>query len=213
LSRRTERALIDMLDESERAVHREIAPSRRSGWLAGRAVARASLARLAGVPPAELKLIRPRWAKPRLDPRHRLSTSIDFSLAHAPRLVMMGVSSNGPIGVDVERVDAVRAVGGRRALDDRELEALAHVAPADQTAECLRVWTVKEACVKAAGVALRNVRSVHVSPGSQGVWRSWRWQTVDLGEATAAAVATHASAPEANAVVGRFELDAWLRAI
>ena len=82
-----------------------------------------------------------------------------FSVSHCDGLIAVCVSEGGDVGVDVE--DENRRVGSdvmrfaRRWLSAREVENLLGVADADERARAfMRLWTAKEAYVKALGLGI-----------------------------------------------------------
>jgi 4'-phosphopantetheinyl transferase len=103
--------------------------------------------------PASLTFSTSAHGKPALDG----PANINFNLSHTKGLVALAVTSTGDIGVDVEAVTrrvALLQLAARyfSATENEELLAL----PADQQREYFfRLWTLKEAYVKAKGLGLR----------------------------------------------------------
>lgn len=120
-----------------------------------RTAARDVLGGYLDVPPAQVRWSVGRWGKPGFD---HLGSPVRFSLSHAGDFGLIAVTEVGDVGVDVE----CRLPGrGVRALADRyfdpaDRELLAAAAPERQHTAYLRLWTRKEACVKAAGGRLAD---------------------------------------------------------
>lgn len=99
----------------------------------------------------------------------------EFSISHAHGLVACAVADE-PVGLDLERRDAVRPMQLRLVLDPAESAAIAggRLDPTD-------AWVMKEAVLKAAGRGADAARSVllrGVSAVLEG--RTWHLQRVDL---------------------------------
>lgn len=121
-------------------------PQRRAH---ARQAARQVLAEYLGVPPTEVRWSVGPWGKPGLN--HSRS-AIRFNLSHAGDFALLAVSEVADVGVDIEcRLPR----SGAQALADRFFtpadRALLTAAADRQDAVYLRLWTRKEACVKAAG--------------------------------------------------------------
>lgn len=124
--------------------------------------------------PADLRFGHERTGKP-----HVTDTDVQHSLAHAGRLALLGVGRHGPLGVDVERVRPLPAADAlkRSCLTARERR---QVDAAGTDEALLRLWTRKEAVVKATGEGLSRsldgfeVLAASILPG---------WRVVDLAPA------------------------------
>lgn len=93
---------------------------------------------------------------------------LEFNCSHAPGLTLVAVSAQ-PVGVDIEPTDAV---DGLEAIRDRFVNDLdADGAEGTAVADLLRLWVIKEACVKAIGAGLTvDPRELSVRPaGPRGV--------------------------------------------
>jgi 4'-phosphopantetheinyl transferase len=162
-----------LLDPVERGRHDETAaPADRARFLVGCALSRLLLGELLDLPPARVPLRRvcPRCGGPhgkvRLD-MPDAPAPYDFSVTHSGAVIGVAVSSDGAVGLDVEDADASVDVDGaaRTALSGTELAALHALPPAERRRAFLRVWTRKEAVLKALGVGLRMpLRGLEVSP-------------------------------------------------
>ena len=133
-------------DERARAL-RMRAGLPRDEFVTGRALLRCLLRQELEQEAREIVLREGPRGKPRVD-------GISFNVAHAGGLVVIAVCLDGEVGIDIERVDA-----GVKADEIAE----AHFAAGEQAAlagsndparEFVRIWTRKEAVVKALGVGL-----------------------------------------------------------
>jgi 4'-phosphopantetheinyl transferase len=146
--------------EEQRRVERfriDIAARR---FIAARAVLRSVLGRATGVPPRSIEFAYGENGKPRLadgGPCFNASDSGDF--------VAIAITSQ-EVGIDVEVMRSFRRREGlaRRICTDDELEALARIPEEQRDRELLRLWTYKEAALKAIGTGLPGgVKNVEVT--------------------------------------------------
>lgn len=165
-------ALARVLSEEETRRWRGfVDPRQRRVFLAAHGAARMILGGYLAAPPAELRLHTGRWGKPELD-----GHPVRFSLSHAGGAILLAVSAARAVGVDIEYA---RPQGANTDLAARffPAEESALVAAADSVqrpAVYLRLWTRKEACVKAAGARLVEGLGLRVADSSMpgGVARS-----------------------------------------
>ena len=195
------RRLSDLLSPQERAradAFRREMHARR--YTAGRGRLRELLAAYTESEPAALSLVEGPNGKPELG-----GADVRFNLAHSVDVGLCAVSRN-EVGVDVEVVEGRRLsdwlVIAERFFHEDELRGLRGLADEPGRVEFLRVWTLKEAVLKATGLGLAtdpctfsvaNVlseRSGRVALGG----REWRCVELDLGRHAVAALAT-AGAP------------------
>jgi 4'-phosphopantetheinyl transferase len=90
--------------------------------------------------------------KPQLAAPHTLA----FNMTHCDDLGFIAVAAYGALGVDVERLrEMPRAMAlAKRYFSIEEQQYLAQVPPAELSEGYLRLWTRKEACVKAWGIGI-----------------------------------------------------------
>lgn len=130
---------------------------------------------------------------------HRLR----FNLSHSAELAVVALCRGREIGVDIEKVDPGFDVEefAHHVLSDREKIAL-HRSRPDQVRAFYRIWTRKEALLKAIGTGLvDDLRMVHVlddevAVASQGTVETWRIQTLDLAPGYVASVSFAACATQ-----------------
>jgi 4'-phosphopantetheinyl transferase len=81
---------------------------------------------------------------------------IDFNLSHARDHVLIAIARKQPLGVDLERVDRRIEIEklSRRYFSGAEADALEALPVAIRLPTFLRLWTCKEAVLKALGVGL-----------------------------------------------------------
>jgi 4'-phosphopantetheinyl transferase len=144
-------ALAALLDAHERdRLARFRRPADRARYLAAHALARLVLAPLVGRAPGVLAFDRTcRCGEPHGKPV--LPDGPGFSLSHAGDLVGVAVHPDGPVGLDVEQA---RVVADLAALADH-VGSLTERARGDAgPAAFFRMWTRKEALLKATGDGL-----------------------------------------------------------
>ena len=135
-------------------------PSFTSGQLrfARRFFLRLLLGSYLGLPGKSVKIIRSLRGKPVLDPVVH-GNPLQFSMAKSADRLLVGISSSGQIGVDLEPEgrQAHNAMGvARRYFSTAEAEAL-QAMPADRLNRAfLYTWACKEAVVKASGKGIAN---------------------------------------------------------
>jgi len=82
--------------------------------------------------------------------------TLHVSLARSGDRLALAVTAAGPVGIDLESVQAVsRAPLTEVLLSPSEADALARLGPPGSEAALAALWTAKEAVLKAAGVGLR----------------------------------------------------------
>lgn len=126
----------------------------RERWLAGRIALRRIVAAELGVDPADVEYSAGLRGKPSLDGRHR--GALAFNLSHSGARALVATTRGAELGVDVEEVhpmEDLRDVAERHfAAEEREcLFALPVEAQVDGF---YRLWTRKEAYIKAIGTGL-----------------------------------------------------------
>jgi 4'-phosphopantetheinyl transferase len=149
----SEREGIAILDDEERARAERFSFERdRRRFVARRAFLRRVLAGYTGAAPASLRYHRSSFGKPELV----AADGLTFSTSHAAGLAIVAVATHGEVGVDVERLrpmpDALDIA--RRFFAAAELEHLRSVPTSMRSRAFLRLWTRKEAYVKAVGRGL-----------------------------------------------------------
>ena len=142
-------------DEVARANRFRIETDRRR-FVTSHTALRSILAAYLHEPPASLVFERGPWGKPELDPRH--STTLRFNLSHSHDLALVAVTRQHEVGVDVERLRPVRDLPGlvARVLSASERVAFDRLSADLQLPAFFRCWTLKEACVKAAGEGIHR---------------------------------------------------------
>lgn len=157
-------------------------------FLAARCGLRAALAEATGRAPAALRFVDGPFGKPRLEGE----PDCQFNLSHSEDEALLAIGSDGELGADIEvlrRMSDALALARMNYTAD-ECAALEALPPAERDAGFLRLWTRKEACLKAIGTGL----SVHPSCFSAGL---------DRGETT-----VRIAWPQGAATLALRELDA-----
>lgn len=89
----------------------------------------------------------------------------DVSLSHGGGWIAVAATGSGRLGVDVETPRAVSASLAQRCLAPAELAWLQQASGQARNTRFLRLWTAKEAYLKATGVGLaRDPRDVIIDP-------------------------------------------------
>ncbi|BCU75557.1 4'-phosphopantetheinyl transferase superfamily protein [Luteolibacter sp. LG18] len=123
-------------------------PEHADQWKRFRTALRTTLAGYLGCDPQDVALATGEHGKPMLP----LSPSLHFNLTHTRDLALIAISTDGPVGIDVEPTSRARDLPecASSFCHPAELAALPLELDARQ-ADLLRIWTAKEAGAKAAG--------------------------------------------------------------
>jgi 4'-phosphopantetheinyl transferase len=116
---------------------------------------------------------------------------LHFSLSHSADLALCAITNSSPIGVDVEKTREIRYFNQfvERFLSEAELKWLRDHPSHEQLPSFFRVWTAKEAYLKAVGVGLRaELRDLDVVSPSPKL-RRWSILPLDVEDGFVAAVA------------------------
>ncbi len=140
--------------------------------------------------PRELRFDSGPAGKPRLI-NDDAAPVLSFNLTHSGDVALCAVSGTGEVGVDVEVVKPLRNVEGlaTRHFSEAELGDWRALEAADQLQGFYRVWTRKEALLKAAGLGLsRPLDRVDTLAGTLDEARYWM-RDLDLDNSLRAAIA------------------------
>jgi len=128
-----------------------------------------------GSEPSEFAWVTLPSGKPALTYRDGRPQPLHMSVAHGGGLAAVAVCDAGPIGIDVERVDARRNLLAiaKRFYAPEEYEALARCGADERMSLFHQWWTRKEAVLKATGTGLRGGLDVRVdAPPDSDCWRA-----------------------------------------
>ncbi|MGY3698848.1 MULTISPECIES: 4'-phosphopantetheinyl transferase family protein [Bradyrhizobium] len=144
------------LDPSEQAqADKFYVQADRSTYVAAHWLVRSALASVGNLPPANWRFIVEEHGKPKID-RALGRSELRFNLSHTRGFVACAVSVGVDVGIDVETLTPSRASLdiAERYFSPSEV-AILRGAPPDEQAECFfRLWTLKEAFIKATGEGL-----------------------------------------------------------
>lgn len=204
-----------LLDPVERGRYdATVRPDDRARFLVGCALSRLLLGELLGLAPADVPLRRvcPRCGGPHGKVRLDIPDSpapYDFSVTHSGSVVGVALCRGGRMGLDVEETGGPVDVdsAARAALSARELTALTALTalpPAGRQPAFLRVWTRKEAVLKALGLGLTvSPRELEVTaPGLPPAVLSWPGQPAVPPVSGLADLVVDGTHPAAVAVTG-----------
>ena len=144
-----------VLDYAERARVERLAVARnRVEYIAAHALTRRVLSEATGEAPSAFRYQVGAKGKP-VAVVYGRPAAIEFNLSHTNGLVAIAVSRLGPVGVDAEAIDRnVNLAVADRYFFGAEGSWLAGLPPAGRAEGFLRLWTLKEAYIKATGRGL-----------------------------------------------------------
>lgn len=151
-----EEKFMTWLNEEERARHtRFMFPHSKREFLAGRALIRGVLGSILSREPETLNFIFNADGKPALK---GIETPLQFNLTHTRGLVALALHPSLEIGVDAEVIDTERTDPNlaKRFFSVHESRFLWKFEDAAYAAEFFRIWTMKEAYIKARGTGMRT---------------------------------------------------------
>ncbi|MFQ5678533.1 MAG: 4'-phosphopantetheinyl transferase family protein [Gemmatimonadota bacterium] len=186
-------------EEERRRADRFRFPRDRDRFTIARSGLRSVLARYLSTGPAEVSLRYGEHGKPVAAG----GADLQFNLSHAEDVAVVAVCPDRPVGVDVERVRRLSDLEAlaRRCFSEPEGRCLSVVSGGERRELFFRIWTRKEACLKALGtgfgvspIAVRVLDDrgqvlpvAHLGEPEEG--RSWRLLEFVPAEGYVAAVA------------------------
>ena len=152
----------------------------RTRFLASRLLLRHLLGECLGLAPDQVQIARGETGKPYL----AAGGDLRFSQSHSDNLMLVAVSEQRELGIDVVHVDMskVNPAMAPMVFSPREL-AEWHSLPAGRRWPAFfTAWTQKEALLKATGQCLRVAPNEFElpAPGSSCVWSSRTWSRADI---------------------------------
>jgi len=206
-------------DERERRDRMRFEQGRREQLLA-RGMLREVLSRYAReVAPADWRFVRGDSGRPSLAPPFD-ATGLQFNLAHSAGMVALAVGRMLRLGVDVEHETRTLSPSiARRYFSAAEIAALESLPEHEQPRRLLRLWTLKEAYLKAIGTGVAGgLGSMTFSFGADGKIdfecagdpRAGRWVFREYnprGYVLALAYVDDAAGPAAKATLREFTAD------
>jgi 4'-phosphopantetheinyl transferase len=140
-------------DEMERACRFRFAKDAMH-WRSCRAQLRMILARETGLAPNEAPLVLSEFGKPLLAPP---CSGLHFNLTHSHELALIALSLDGPVGIDLEKKCRGTELLGCESTFCHPLEITNLPGdPQFRAIQLLRIWTHKEALLKALGKGLSH---------------------------------------------------------
>jgi 4'-phosphopantetheinyl transferase len=195
-------ACLSVLDssEKERAARRRFEPHRKR-FIAARGSLRMVLGRYLQKRPNEIEFAYGPHGKPSLQFPH---SPIEFNATDSDDLVLIALSTAGPVGVDVERIRAVRDADAlvKRFFSARENDLFRKLSNDQKPAAFFNLWTRKEAFLKGTGEGIgHSLNRVEVSflPGEPAAFlpgatleglTGWSLHALNPADGFAAALAT-----------------------
>jgi 4'-phosphopantetheinyl transferase len=197
-----------LLSEDERARWQRFKfEKHRREYLATHALARIALSHHSGVSASALRFRFNEYGKPSIDP----DCGLHFNLSNSLGLVVCLTSEGAEVGVDVEaraRSASIAEVGPRM-FSVQELEQLENLREDDKPERALRLWTLKEAHIKARGIGLalplnkfsflfEGANNIHMEldPDLNDSPERWRFCLLDYRDHCIALMVQSSAAPE-----------------
>ncbi len=143
-------------DEQERA-QRFIKPADQQGFVIVRGRLRWLLGQYLGIDPAAVKFSYGTKGKPRLTETEQ-GLDIRFNLSHSHGMALIAVAPGQDLGIDLEQINPHMDYEGitRRFLTCGEQQALFRRSETERCAMFFKLWTRKEACIKALGGSIAS---------------------------------------------------------
>ena len=146
--------MLDVLSDDERSKNlRFFRAVDANRFLVGRGLLRVLLSKYLGSPADQFRFTYSSFGKPTLD------HSLQFNVSHSDSFVLVAFAWNNQIGADIERIDANIDILELAAVffSAQEYDYLRRLGSVYRERAFYRLWTQKEACVKATGCGLREL--------------------------------------------------------
>ncbi len=133
-------------EKAQRFIH--LAHQQRAIYARG--ILRVLLSRYLNLNPAEIILTQNDYGKPMLDPMHG---EFAFNLSHSGDWIVYAFAARGCLGIDIEECEEKEDFVAltKHFASDVEIQAIQQVDNSDRNARFYRLWTAKEAVIKAIG--------------------------------------------------------------
>ncbi len=149
-------------DEKERAFRFKFEKHQRR-YIAARGSLRKILAGQLNLEPSEIDLKYSKQGKPQISAKQN-KKNIHFNLSHSHELAIIGLTLNKPVGIDIEYLtDKKDHLGlAKRFFSNKEYEIISSLPKDNQNDAFYRVWTRKEAYLKATGEGISGIEKIEV---------------------------------------------------
>lgn len=156
-------------------------PADQRRQLLARGLVREALGGLAGIDPSELEFGTESRGKPHLISPANLG--VNFNLSHSGEWVALVVAHGTPVGVDIEAPDPTHPMEAiaQRYFGPLERASVLRTTGSARISEFYRIWTVREAYLKATGSGLSGASSRDLLR-SDGQLQDPQWQVWRLRE-------------------------------
>lgn len=169
--------LLPLLAPAERSRAASLAPAHAPRFVFGRALLRQVLGPALGMHPSAVPIEVTDTGKPTLPPS---MATVGFNVSHSGPYVVVAVSPDGAVGVDVEPVRPVDERLVRRFLTSDEQRRLPPPGAPGYDEAVVHLWVVKEACLKAEGTTLGRLPTIEATPGPAGRHGTLHWAVVPV---------------------------------
>ncbi|MFC1539842.1 4'-phosphopantetheinyl transferase family protein [Candidatus Latescibacterota bacterium] len=140
----------DELIKAERLISTE----KRRHFVVSRGILRYLLSRYLNTEPEELEIIYTKNGKPVLTGSDQ--DKLSYNLSHSHGNIFYGITAGGEIGVDIEKIRSNASIMGiaHRQFTEPELQIVEQTEHEDTLRMFFKIWTRKEAVLKAFGMGL-----------------------------------------------------------
>lgn len=146
---------LNFLDEEELQIYnRSHSLGRRIKFATGRALLKSKLAAQLSIAPEELHFSRNQYGKPYLKGQGYPNEMIDFNISHCKGLVACAFTIGTFVGIDVEEERRNILEIGNSFFSADEIDYIGTFPHEAQNTISCKIWTLKEAYVKAKGVGI-----------------------------------------------------------
>ncbi|MEC0202476.1 4'-phosphopantetheinyl transferase superfamily protein [Paenibacillus lautus] len=118
-----------------------------------------------GLDPKNIEIIRNAYGKPFLKDHDNLH----FNVSHSGHWIVCAVSHE-PVGIDVEKIEAIDMDIAKRYFHKTEFNALLHCDPSVRLSRFFDLWTLKESYIKAVGKGLHLALDSFALALQDGEW-------------------------------------------
>lgn len=109
------------------------------------------LAKILNVPQSHIRIQYDCFKRPYLMPLEHIATDIDFNISHSGNYVVMAVTMNGKVGIDIEHRPINSDVSSLKEMAQIVFSESEQLLINDNVNNFLLLWTKKEALLKAVG--------------------------------------------------------------